>query len=291
MKGKSSISLYQLKSDKVLSLKTTASTLDGVISQLPLGYYTTLRTYESGTRVLGFQTHLERLYVPAAQQGIQPDVSPNELRQSLSYLTAKNAPGESRLRLILSEFDLPGGVFLAIQPYTPPPEEAYMNGVSLLSAPLSRQNPRFKNTAFIQNSQDARRTVKENKRIFEVLLVHDMHILEGMTSNFFAVTNGKLVTAQNGILLGVTRRTILQLACEEGIPVEYRPSRLDEGFDEAFITSSSRGVIPVVSINGQTIGKGIPGEITCCLQRQYTSYVELHSEPIVLMDKKVNCTQ
>ena len=116
--------------------------------------------------------------------------------------------------------------------------------------------------------------------VFEVLITSRGHILEGMTSNFYAVQGGTLVTARRGVLLGVTRRTILRLARAGGITIEYRAPNINEDFEEAFITSSSRGVVPVVMINGRPVGEGRPGSVTKQLMEAYDGYVLRAAEHI-----------
>ena len=98
-------------------------------------------------------------------------------------------------------------------------------------------------------------------------------ILEGASSNLFIVKDGKVRTpeAQPGILIGITRATVLAAAGAEGIEVEeaeVTPEGL-YGADEAFITSSIREVMPVVLADGRTIGSGAPGPVTKRLHRGY----------------------
>jgi branched-chain amino acid aminotransferase len=103
-----------------------------------------------------------------------------------------------------------------------------------------------------------------------------------MTSNFYAIKKGKtLITAQSGILLGVTRRVILRLARGQGISIEYRAPKLSEYFSEAFLTSSSRGVAPIVFIDNKPVGQGRVGKWTQMLSKAYQAYVKERSEKIV----------
>jgi branched-subunit amino acid aminotransferase/4-amino-4-deoxychorismate lyase len=139
----------------------------------------------------------------------------------------------------------------------------------------------LKTTFFIGKSDGERRSILKSG-IFEALMVHRDRILEGLTSNFYAVSAGKIITARDEILLGVTRRTVLRLARANGIGIEYRPLRVDELplIDEAFITSSSRGVVPVVEIEGQPVGAGQVGEVARLLRRAYDEYVLRAAENI-----------
>ena len=98
----------------------------------------------------------------------------------------------------------------------------------------------------------------------------------------FARNDGTtLITARTGILLGVTRRAVLRLARGEGMGIVYRAPRVDEDFAEAFLTSSSRGVVPIVRIDGRAVGEGSVGAWTKRLSLAYAAYVEERSEKLV----------
>jgi hypothetical protein len=93
--------------------------------------------------------------------------------------------------------------------------------------------------------------------------------------------NDILITAQDGILLGVTRHAVLRLARGQGMSIEYRAPKVNEKFDEAFLTSSSRGVVPIVSIDNKPVGQGRVGKWTQMLSKAYQAYVEERSEKII----------
>jgi branched-chain amino acid aminotransferase len=263
---------YQLTPTGAQSLPLIAKTLDEASHVLPQGLYTTFRTYANGARVLGLQAHLDRLYQPAAHQNIHPALSEAELRLLLAEICA-NAQGESRLRLTLDVTRSPGALFLTLQPFTPLAPEIYQNGVQVLTAEQTRRTPRLKSTAFIETSADLRLRVTGS--IFEALLCHEGSLLEGMTSNFYSVQAQRLVTSRYGILLGVTRRAVIRLARQIGLEVEYRAPDLAEIFGgEAFLSSSSRGIVPIVWVDGRPVGQGCPGPWTKKLIVAYNAYVE-----------------
>jgi branched-chain amino acid aminotransferase len=118
------------------------------------------------------------------------------------------------------------------------------------------------------------------------LLVKNGRILEGMTSNFFYVAqvdNSRyLGTARNSILLGVTRTMVIRAARGRGVDVRYHPLKLDQlpAVKEAFITSSSRGIVPVIQINAVKVGRGRVGQTTKLLMKAYEKYVLEHAEKI-----------
>jgi branched-chain amino acid aminotransferase len=270
---------FKIDSTGNLPIQTQAKSLDEMTRDLPQGFYTTFSTLCSGTKVLGLHAHLQRLYVPAQEQGLEPSVDELTLRASIAELAKLNLPKESRIRLILTKND--GVVYVGIQPFEPLSKQICENGVRVITAELTRQAPRVKDTGFISSSVEQRKQV--GKDIFEVLLTKNGKILEGMTSNFYAIKGKTLVTAQNGILLGVTRRAILRLARGQGmsIRVAYRAPKINEKFDEAFLTSSSRGVVPIVSIDKKPVGQGRVGKWTQMLSKAYQAYVEERSEKIV----------
>lgn len=241
------------------------------------------------------QAHLDRLYLPAQELKLNSAVDENILRERIAELVKENLPHESRVRLILTKDR--GEIFAAIQPFTPLAKEIYENGVHVITSTMERNDPRIKGTDFITKSAGQRKLV--TGAVFEILLTHNGKILEGMTSNFYAVNYpviarravfpmkqsrndiATLLTAQKGILLGVTRRAVLRLARGQGMSIEYRSPRVGEKFDEAFLTSSSRGVVPIISIDDSSVGEGKVGAWTKTLSKAYQACVEERGEKIV----------
>ncbi len=254
------------------------TSLDAITRQLPEGYYSTFRTFDRCTRVLGFADHLRRLYDPVPT----PEVSASALRRQLLELLEHYRPEEARVRLIMTK---PGQTYVAIEPLKLLSREVYKGGVHVETTDMYRDTPRLKSTAFIGVS-DAERKHIAHEGIFEALLVKDGEILEGMTSNFFYV--GQVVnfsyigTAQDGILLGITRQIVIEIAQNNRLEVKYQPLKRDQlsAAQEAFITSSSRGIVPVVQIDGVIIGEGRPGPITKKLSDIYDVYVTKKAEKI-----------
>jgi branched-chain amino acid aminotransferase len=275
--------LLEITLQDVVEVETSASTLDGMTASLPVGFYTTFSTLAAGTKVLGLQAHLDRLFVPAKAMRLKPAVDENTLRTRIAEIVQANLPNESRVRLILTKDA--GRLYIAFQPFIAPPQEIYENGVHVITSDVSRSDPRIKGTDFISKSAEQRKLVTGD--VYEILLVHNGKILEGMTSNFYAVkvaqdsSRATLITARSGILLGVTRRAVLRLARGEGMSIQYRAPRVGENFDEAFLTSSSRGVVPIVKIDNQPVGQGRVGDWAKTLRKAYQAYVEERSEEIV----------
>lgn len=106
----------------------------------------------------------------------------------------------------------------------------------------------------------------------------DGNLTEGPGFNIFLVVDGELRTPDAGVLEGITRRTVLDLAAEQGLSARVAPVPVaDVGqADEAFMTSTAGGVMPVTSIDGQPLGDGTPGPITMRLRQ---SYWDAHDDP------------
>jgi branched-chain amino acid aminotransferase len=237
--------------------------------------------------VLGLTAHLKRLQ----------NADASLLRRSLTQLLEPYRPGEARVRVMQTKS---GEIHIAIEPLRSLPREVYENGVRVETTGIRRISPREKSTAFISQSDEERKKIAK-MGIFEALLVKNGRILEGMTSNFFYVVprapesawglrersevqlkGGILCTAQRDILLGVTRRTVIRVARGRGVEVRYSPLKLDQlsAVGEAFITSSSRGVVPVVKIDDVTVGEGRVGEVTRQLSAAYEAYLLCKAEKI-----------
>jgi len=270
------INIYLLRKSKCSPVTLPdMSSLDAITRQLPGGYYSTFRTYAGCTRVLGLSAHLRRL----------PSVDASALRRSLFQLLEpyRLSDREVRVRVIQTK---QRQVYIAIEPLTALPREIYEKGVRVETTTIQRNDPRVKSTSFISVSSEERQHIAK-EGIFEALLVKNGRILEGMTSNFFYVVGRDgippyLGTTQRDILLGVTRTMVIRAARGRGVEVRYRALELSQlpAVKEAFITSSSRGIVPVIQIDDVQVGQGSVGPITKELMRAYEEYVMKKAEKI-----------
>jgi len=273
------IQTWHITPTKNIRLEVDATSLDEVTRQFPEGYYSTFRTFDGGRRVLGLSDHFRRLYEPVPA----PEADQTFLRRQLSALLEPYRPGEARVRLMMTKS---GEVYIALEPLSLLPRTVYEKGVRAETTELHREHPRLKSTAFIASSDSERKHIAQ-EGIFEALLMKNGNILEGMTSNFFCVRRDAipsyLYTAQDDILLGITRQTVIDIARGRGVEVRYEPLQRDQldSIAEAFITSSSRGIVPVVQIDEVTIGQGRPGPLTKELSAAYDQYVIEKAEKIL----------
>jgi branched-chain amino acid aminotransferase len=111
-----------------------------------------------------------------------------------------------------------------------------------------------------------------------ILTDREGNAIEGPGFNVFAITDGKIFTPKSGVLEGITRKTVIELAAEHEIPLEQRAVPADEvrGADEVFLTSTAGGIMPVTKVDGESVGDGGPGPITLRLRK---AYWDLHDNP------------
>ncbi len=166
--------------------------------------------------------------------------------------------------------------------YSVVPDEEMENGVSLIVSKVQRIppesiDPTVKNFARIDFS-DALMEAYEHGCSHAVLLNAEGDVTEGRGWNIFTYRDGEMVSPEGGVLEGITRRTIIELAGRGNL--KARVGRISEAdlkqAEEVFITSSAGGVIPVTRIDDVAVGDGAPGPIT---RRMGELYWASHTDP------------
>jgi branched-chain amino acid aminotransferase len=272
---------------------TTLVSLDGVImpaaearvSVFDRGFlygdsvFEVFRTYRGVP--FGFAEHMARLARSAERALIPLPISVAAFSQEVSDALAASKNPESYVRVILSRGT---GVELGLSPklgqkplrvimvmdLPPQRAEMYERGIGVITFPTQRvADSTPASGAKVSNyliAVLATRAAEQLGAEESLILDREGRVVEGSTSNIFLVKAGGLVTPpeESGILAGITREKLLELAAEWRVPVELRSFPPDELFsaDEAFITSSIREVAPVVRVDGRPIGSGSPGALT-----------------------------
>jgi branched-chain amino acid aminotransferase len=255
------------------------------------GVYEVLRTYHRQPFL--FEPHARRLRNSAAMIALDVPFSDDELLGRVrDTLAAFDRRGEAYIRILLTrgvgEFSYDPAacpaptLVVIVKPHVAPPPEAYERGVRLSLVDVTRNhprsvNPRIKSNNLLNNAlamQDALR-----RGAFEALMKNYRgEICECSQSNFFLVKEGTALTppVESGILAGVTRGFVFDLGRECGIPVREAVLREEdlEGATEAFITSTTRELVPVSSIDERAVGTGRPGELTRRLLAAYRRHAE-----------------
>ena len=151
-----------------------------------------------------------------------------------------------------------------------PDAAAKARGIAVITTPdLRWKQCQVKSVNLLPNALAKKKAQRAGA--VEAVFVDDGIVREGASSSFFVVRDGRLIThpLDEHILPGVVRDQAISLALAAKIRVDERPLRDDElfGLDEAFITSTTMGVMPAVEIDGRVIANSRRGEITTTLQR------------------------
>ncbi|HVU03516.1 MAG TPA: aminotransferase class IV [Polyangiaceae bacterium] len=240
--------------------------------------FETIRTYGGKPYALG--RHLSRLARSAEKVHIPLPLSGEELAREIeeavvaagnpeSYVRVTITRGSGELGLDPSLAEKPLRVIL-VTPLVAPAPEAYERGISAVTYRVRRASDATDAAgAKIGNYLVSVLAMRQAKAAGagEALIVDgDGHVVEGATSNVFFVKGEGLLTPPEdaGILSGITRQTMLDVAKDLGVRVEQRAPVLAElpTFQEAFITSSIRELLPVVRIDETTVGAGVPGPVS-----------------------------
>lgn len=170
--------------------------------------------------------------------------------------------------------------YIWIQPPAAYPGAFYEDGVTAITFEARRYLPQSKSLNTLASFMAQRRA--QAAGVHEALLSHEGCLTEGSNSNLFVVVDGALVTAPDEeVLSGVTRDIVLHLVAEAGIPLRMECPR-SEGmarWSECFITSTSRHVMPVTSIDRRLVGSGRPGPQTARVSGLFEGYFLAHTGP------------
>ncbi len=245
-----------------------------------------------GGRPFMLAEHVRRLQRSAELVFIDLDVSDDTLCCEIEEAAFRSGNPESYLRLTVTRGAGDLGLdpslpqkscrILIVTPLKRPPADAYANGVSALTYRTQRAvDSTEASGAKIGNYLVAVLAMRQAGPVGanEALIVNaEGRVVEGATSNLFAQFGGMLITPPEsaGILVGITRQLVLELAERQGIKVSYRSPTLHDIYEaeEIFITSSVREMLPVVKLDGRTIGDGTPGPTFRELWRGYGQLVQ-----------------
>jgi branched-chain amino acid aminotransferase len=242
--------------------------------------FESLRTYNR--RPFHLDEHLKRLYRSAALIELDIPWAASVIADVIHETIARNSYKHAAIRLLVTGGESADGItptgrpmlVVMITPLGERDMQRFARGIKLITTRLQREAPEAKTT----NYMAAVRALKEAATLgaADALFVNNRgHVLEATRSNFFIFRGDTLVTPREGILYGITRGVVLELA-RGRFTIEERPVLLDELplTEEAFITSSSREITPVVQIDDLVIGDGKPGARTYELEQRFIEMIE-----------------
>jgi len=242
------------------------------------GVFEGMRSYAGN--VFRLEEHLERLWQSAAAIQLEIPVSKQEMAAAVMETLSANDIQDGYIRLLVTRgvgtlgldpnrCDQPQ-IIIITDLITLYPDEFYRDGMEIVTAKTIRNHPQaldpsIKSLNYLNNIL-AKIEGLEAGCVEALMLNHLGEVAECTGDNVFIVRDQDLITPpfEAGILHGITRATVMQLASDDGIPVVESTITLDDlyGADECFLTGSAAEVVPVIKVDGNLIGNGKPGPVT-----------------------------
>lgn len=233
-------------------------------------------------RLLLTDAHMKRLFRSARLINLKVPLTKPQIIAAINKLLTLNKLHDAYIRIVLTggitkdgatyDYDKPT-FFILVQAIPPLVDKIYEQGVKLITAEYQRGFARAKTTNYLTKLSLQKR--KEKARAYEILYIHNGNVLECSTCNFYIFKNNTLITAKDNILEGTRRGLVLKLARKK-FKVEERPYSLGElaKATEAFITSTTRDIVPVVRIDKKNVGRGLVGPNTKYLMDILNKYLK-----------------
>jgi len=261
------------------------------------GVFEGIRGYNG--RIFRLDQHLERLYRGAKAITLDIPLTPEELKDVIIETVRHNELRDCYIRVVVSrgEGDLglnpmnchtPATIVVIVSHIALYPQEVYEQGLDLVTCTTRRNlltalNPEIKSLNYLNNIL-ARIEVVRAGAHEGLMLNHLGFVAEATGDNVFIVRGGVLRTppAHTGILEGITRQVVLELAEEMGLPAREEEMTLYEVYtaDECFLTGTAAEIVPVARTDGRIIGDGKPGPITKRLRERFEEVTVTEGVPV-----------
>lgn len=242
------------------------------------GVFEGIRIYNG--QVFRLYEHLQRLFDSCKAIALDPQMSIDQLQKAVLDTVEKNHKIEGYIRLIVTRGDGPLGidptpckkarVIIIVGDISLYPQEYYTKGIKICIStyrriPADCFDVRIKSLNYLNNVL-AKIEARQNGCLESVMLNTNGHVAECTGDNIFIVKNGTLLTpaSTEGALKGITRNEILKIALKENLQTTETVLTCFDLYtaDECFLTGTAAEIIPVINIDGRTIGNGTPGSIT-----------------------------
>ena len=222
--------------------------------------------------------HLDRFRKSSLRLGLKIPLTDAAITKIIETLIKKNGFHRANLRLILSGGETIDGIeyrasrptfFIIAEKWNPLPKHLYEKGGKLVTEKHLRFMPETKTTHYITAVK--LQSKRKKAKAVEILFVSNGEVLECSTSNIFMFIGDVLVTPQDNILLGITRRAVLDIA-EKHFKIEERTITMAELMkaSEIFVTSSFKDIVPIVKIDRKIVGGGRVGKNTRKLMKLFS---------------------
>ena len=242
------------------------------------GVFDFLRTYQGVPFRL--REHIQRLQNSAKLIGLTIPWSTEEIEAIAQNTVGQNNLPEANIRIVVTggastDFITPLGqpsLMVVVTPVSEYPKDYYEQGVKAITVQIERFFPKAKSLNYI-SAIGALQQAKLTNAVEALYRNQQGHVLEGTTTNFFIFRGSQLITPKENILNGITREVILEIA---GNYFEVLEEAIDynelSSCDEAFITSSTKEIMPIVQVDEISISQGKVGENTQQLMHLFHKY-------------------
>src|ERR1700687_4252734 len=249
------------------------------------GVFEGIRVYSG--KVFRLREHIDRLYDSARSIHLEIPMSREQMTEAVLTTVKANKKQDGYIRLVVTRGAGTLGldprktsdpqVIIIVDDISMYPPELYPNGLEIVTAATIRNhpaatNPRIKSLNYLNNIMAKLEGIRAGC-LEALMLNHKGEVAECTGDNIFLVKHGILRTPplDAGILEGVTRNAVIELAEAAAIPVQQIALTRHDVFtaDECFLTGTAAEVIPVVKCDGRTIGTGKPGPVTCQLRDRF----------------------
>ncbi len=249
------------------------------------GVFEGIRIY--GSKVFRLREHIDRLYESARHIALEIPLGREQMTQAVLDTVKANAKQDGYIRLVVTRgagyLGLDPGktsdpqVIIIVDDISLYPVEFYEKGLEVITASIIRNhpnalNPRIKSLNYLNNILAKIEAVRAGCHE-AIMLNHNGEVAECTGDNIFIVKRGVLRTPHMvaGILEGVTRNAVLELAREVRIPAQEMALTRHDVYsaDECFLTGTAAEVVPVVKCDGRPVGNGKPGPITRQLRERF----------------------
>ncbi|MCC6169202.1 MAG: aminotransferase class IV [Caldilineaceae bacterium] len=250
------------------------------------GVFDLLRTY--GYSPFRLRDHLLRLQRSATAIGIALPWSLGDLERIVLDTYARNRVADASIRIVVtggpsSNMMTPQNnpsLVVMVQPIAPSPVRCYTHGCKATTTRIERIMPTVKSLNYI----GAIMAVSEAGKSGAVEAIYRDaydHLTEGTRANFFVFKGNHLITPGEGILQGITRQAVLEAAPPEFDVIEAPIPYADLAtVDEAFLTSTTKEVLPVVQVDDIRIGSGEVGPRTQRVMQLFANYARAVGQPV-----------
>jgi D-alanine transaminase len=244
------------------------------------GIYEVIRVFDG--QPFELDRHIDRLERSAAALRLQLDPAPEAISQIAQELLVREGAAEAQIYIQVTRGEAPRGhaipagvkptTLIAIRPALAPAPEILKNGAAAITVPDDRWS-RCDVKAIGLTANVLARSQAVDAGAYEAIFVRDGTVTDAASCNVFAIFGMTLMTApcSNYILWGITREVTLELAREDGIDTQelsFRAEQLREA-DEIFVTGTSSGIVPIVTLDGAVVGTGRVGPVTRRLMELY----------------------